>query len=83
MPRRLLFQESAWTYIRFWIGAALHPYLPTPLAELGKRILNRRTVRRRALPNGIAQALAPHCAQEYANLGALLPELYGRFGPLA
>ncbi|MGH2912988.1 MAG: DAPG hydrolase family protein [Solirubrobacteraceae bacterium] len=38
-------------------------------------------VRRRALPKRLPQALATHCAEEYANLGALLPELFGRFGP--
>jgi hypothetical protein len=40
-------------------------------------------VRRRALPKGLPQALATHCAEEYANLGVLLPELYERFGPEA
>jgi phloretin hydrolase len=54
---------------RFWLGAAL------PSA------LNNRLVRRLALPSGLPRALARHCAEEYANLGALLPELYPRFGP--
>ncbi len=66
---------------RFWLGAALAPY--GPLGALGGRLMNRPAVRRRAMPAGIPRALARHCAEEYANLGALLPELYGRFGPSA
>jgi hypothetical protein len=33
------------------------------------------------MPSGVAPALARHCAEEYGNLAALLPELYRRFGP--
>lgn len=68
---------------RFWLGAALRPYMPGPLAVLGEWALNHPAVRRRALPDGAPRALARHCAEEYANLGALLPELYDRFGPRA
>ena len=64
----------------FWLGAAIRPYLPSPLAGLGERALNRPTVRRAALPKGLPAALARHCAEEYANLAVLLPELYERFG---
>lgn len=64
---------------RFWLGAALRPY--GPLGDPGARLLNRPFVRRRALPRRLPQALARHCAEEYANLAALLPELYQRFGP--
>jgi hypothetical protein len=64
----------------FWLGAAIRPYLPRPLAGLGEAALNRRFVRNLALPDGLPEALARHCAEEYANLAALLPELYGRFG---
>jgi hypothetical protein len=63
---------------RFWLGAALRPY--GPLGGLGGALINRRTVRERALPRGLPAALARHCAEEYANLGSLLGELYGRFG---
>ncbi len=63
---------------RFWIGAALAPY--GPLKGLGARLLNTRFVRRRALPKGLPRALAHHCAEEYSNLGVLLPQLYERFG---
>jgi hypothetical protein len=65
----------------FWLGAALRPYAPAPLAALGERLLNRPTVRARAMPPRLPRALARHCAEEYANLSSLLGELYGRFGP--
>jgi hypothetical protein len=64
---------------RFWLGAAMRPYAPAPLASLGERVLNTRAVRARALPRRLPRALARHCAEEYANLGALLPELHARF----
>ena len=41
--------------------------------------MNRPALRRRMLPAAAPRALARHCVEEYANLGALLPELYGRF----
>lgn len=66
---------------RFWLGAALRPY--GPLGGAGEALLNRPAVRRRALPKGLPRALARHCAEEYANLGAILPGLYDRFGPAA
>ena len=66
---------------RFWLGAALRPYLPAPIAAAAAPVLNTRRVRRLTLPAGAPEALARHCAEEYANLGALLPELYSRFGP--
>ena len=60
----------------FWLGAAIRPYLPAPLADPAAALLNRRRVRDLALPRGLAPALARHCAEEYANLAALLPELH-------
>jgi hypothetical protein len=63
---------------RFWLGAALAPY--GPLAGIGAPLLNHRRVRRAALPGKLPRALANHCAEEYANLAALLPELHARFG---
>jgi hypothetical protein len=63
----------------FWLGAAIRPCLPAPLAAPAAALLNRRLVRDRALPPGLAPALARHCAEEYANLAALLPELHTRF----
>jgi hypothetical protein len=44
---------------------------------------NNRVVRRLALPAELPRSLATHCAEEFANLAALLPELYERFGPRA
>lgn len=65
---------------RFWLGAAIRPYLPAPLAAPAASLLNRPALRRRLLPRDVAPALALHCAAEFANLAALLPELYGSFG---
>jgi hypothetical protein len=66
---------------RFWLGAALRPYLPGALAAPVAWALNNRLVRRLTLPAELPRALARHCAEEYTNLGALLPELYRHFGP--
>lgn len=64
---------------RFWLGAVIRPY--GPAGAIGERLLNNERVRRAALPAQLPRALAVHCAEEYANLAALLPELYARFGP--
>ncbi len=69
---------------RFWIGAAIRPF--GPLGAAGARLLNNRVVRRAIIPAGVPRALAGHCAEEYANLAALLPGLHGRFaatGPVS
>lgn len=63
----------------FWLGAAIRPYLPAPLANPAAALLNRRRFRDLTLPDGLAPALARHCAEEYANLASLLPELYARY----
>jgi hypothetical protein len=63
----------------FWLGAAIRPYLPAPLAAPLALVLDNRLVRRVSLPAELPRALATHCAEEYTNLAALLPELYGRF----
>jgi DAPG hydrolase PhiG domain len=65
---------------RFWLGARIRPYLPAPLGGLGEAVLNRRAVRDLALPKEVAPALARHCAEEYANLARILPDLYARSG---
>jgi hypothetical protein len=65
---------------RFWLGAVLRPYLPAPLAAPASWAMNNRHVRGLALPKGVPQALARHCAEEFSNLGSVLPELYRRFG---
>lgn len=63
----------------FWLGAAVRPYLPSPLATPAAALLNRRAFRDLTLPDGLAPGLARHCAEEYANLATLLPELHSRF----
>ncbi len=68
---------------RFWLGAAIRPYGPAPLAALGERVLNAPRARRLALPRDLPRALATHCAEEYANLAALLPQLHARRGSSA
>jgi hypothetical protein len=65
----------------FWLGAAVRPY--GPLGPAGERLLNRRVTRRATLPAALPRALADHCAQEYANLATLLPELFERFAARA
>jgi hypothetical protein len=63
---------------RFWLGAAVRPYAPAPLAALGERVLNTPRARRATLPRKLPRGLATHCAEEYANLAALLPMLHAR-----
>ncbi len=62
----------------FWLGAAVRPY--GPLGSAGERVLNNRLTRRATLPAALPRALATHCAEEYANMATLLPELFERFG---
>lgn len=64
----------------FWLGAAIRPYAPGALAASVGLLLNNRVVRRLAMPSSLAPALARHCAEEYANLAAILPELHAAFG---
>lgn len=67
---------------RFWLGAAIRPDLPAPLAAPLAALLNRGLVRRRLVPDQATAKLAHHCAEEYANLAALLPELWQAYGPV-
>ena len=73
--------EGSGTVLRShsWLGAVLRPDLPGLAGDMLGRLVNRRIVRQIALPDGVPQALSQHCAEEYSNLAALLPELYGRF----
>ena len=75
----LRFGDGVMLRSRFWLGSALRPYAPEPIAGLAARVLNRPAVRRRVVPAQVPRALARHCAEEYANLAALLPELYGHY----
>lgn len=62
---------------RFWIGERIEFY-----SAMGRPInplLNTDLVRSIAVPAGAPEALARHCAQEYANLAGLLPELAAQF----
>jgi hypothetical protein len=68
---------------RFWIGTQIEFYSHAALAKSAGRILNTKLVRSRAVPEGAPAALARHCAQEYANLASLLPELWQRFAESA
>ncbi|HOT43845.1 MAG TPA: hypothetical protein PLM53_05285 [Spirochaetota bacterium] len=64
---------------RFWIGGNLRVnWLPerSPV----NRPVNSRLVRRLALPRDAALQMALHCAHEYNNLAAILPELYRDYG---
>ncbi len=63
----------------FWMGALIRPYLPGPLATPISWALNNAFVRGRVMPSRLPAALANHCAEEYANLATLLPELYARY----
>lgn len=63
----------------FWLGSAIRPYAPAAVATPAERLLNRSAVRRAALPAGLPPALARHCAEEYANLAAILPELHATY----
>lgn len=64
---------------RFWIGSVIRPYLPPVFADPASRLLNRRAFRRRLIPADAPAALAGHCAEEYTNLAAILPELYRHY----
>lgn len=65
---------------RFWLGARVIPMLPGALAGPIGRFASRPAVRRRTLPRDLAPGLARHCLEEYANLAAILPELYAAYG---
>ena len=64
---------------RFWLGAVLRPFAPDVIAGPLASVLNRPGLRRRLIPAQAPRALARHCAEEYANLAALLPELHEQF----
>ena len=64
---------------RFWLGAALRPYAPSRSRTLPRGCSTGPTVRRRLVPAAAPRALARHCAEEYANLAAILPELYEQY----
>lgn len=66
---------------RFWIGSILRPYGPPALTKPIGMLINRKLVRDRVIPRVAPSGLARHCAEEYTNLAAILPELYDEYGP--
>jgi hypothetical protein len=64
---------------RFWLGAAMRPYLPGALGDSVGWAINRRFVRSRAMPDDLPRKLARHCAEEYANFATLVPELHAAY----
>jgi len=67
---------------RFWLGAVIGPFGPAALSNAAARVLNAPVLRRRLVPGRAPRAMAEHCAAEYANLAALLPELFREYaGP--
>lgn len=65
---------------RFWIGSLISSYASSPLVRPFNRLMNTKVLRSRAIPKRAPETLARHCAQEYANLAELLPELWSRYG---
>ena len=63
----------------FWLGSVIRPDLPGALGDLAGKLVNRPFVRRKIMPEGLPQPLARHCAEEYTNLAAILPELHAKF----
>ncbi len=64
---------------RFWMGNDII-FLPFLGSKLLGKIANTRFARLRLMPDKTGYVMAMHCAQEYANLAQILPELYARFG---
>ena len=64
---------------RFWIGRKL-TLTVLPESFPIQRLINTRFVRKRLIPHDTPAQMARHCAQEYANLAAILPELYREYG---
>jgi hypothetical protein len=64
---------------RFWIGRNLRF---TPLSERSpiQRLINTKFFRKIVIPADTPAQMAHHCAQEYSNLAAILPELYRNYG---
>jgi hypothetical protein len=63
---------------RFWIGAAVRFESFRKAAVLGT-LFNTRLARKLLIKNELPANMAHHCAQEYANLAAILPGLYREY----
>ena len=64
---------------RFWIGGNIKLNMFSE-KSLINRIANTKLVRMLAIPPDTPYQMALHCAQEYSNLAAILPELYRDYG---
>jgi hypothetical protein len=64
---------------RFWIGTPMTLYSDSAVAGPINKILGSSFVRSQAVPKNSAESLAHHCAQEYANLAAILPEHHEQY----
>ena len=60
---------------RFWIGRNLALTVFSDNSPI-HRLINTRLIRRIFIPADAPAQMAHHCAQEYNNLAAILPELY-------
>ena len=68
---------------RFWMGAELRLLTGSALARPIDRVLALPATRRRLVPRRAPRLMAGHCAAEYANLAALLPQLYATYASRA
>lgn len=67
---------------RMWIAEHVRPRLPGPLVaaeDIAENLASRKLVRDIAVPDGIGASVARHGAEEYTQLGEILPGLYERF----
>jgi hypothetical protein len=64
---------------RFWIGRKINL---TMLSENSPvhHLINTKLLRKILIPGDTPAQMAHHCAQEYNNLAAILPELYRDYG---
>jgi hypothetical protein len=64
---------------RFWIGRKINL---TMLSEksFAHRLTSTKLIRKISIPGDTPAQMAHHCAQEYNNLAAILPELYRDYG---
>jgi hypothetical protein len=65
---------------RFWIGGNIKVNFFSE-KSIVNRIANTKLIRKLAIPSDTSYQMALHCAREYNNLAAILPELYREYGP--
>lgn len=64
---------------RFWLGQRIILLAGTTEQSLINRLVNRKAVRQLAMPRETGYEMAMHCAQEYNNPAAMLPELFDKY----